>query len=423
MTLPTPQSQTALQLDDGQDNIINLDDDELFFCEENEEAAPQASDMVQAVTDVWKVIIVDDEPSVHRATQLALKNFRFEGKPLSFFSAYSAEEAKQLIAVTHPDTTFILLDVVMETNDAGLRVVRYIREDLKNQQVRIVLRTGHPGEAPEESVIVNYDINDYKLKVELTRQRMITTAISALRSYRDIIKIEQQKVELNQALEHLQRTQSQLEEYAYTLEMKVAERTVALEKANQELYLLANLDGLTGVANRRCFDEYWQKQWQLLAERQQPLSLILIDIDYFKNYNDRYGHQAGDECLQKVAQGISNVLNRPTDLAARYGGEEFAIALPNTPIAGARRVAKEIVSEIDNLNLPHLQSSISDRITLSMGISCVVPQPYTAWKSAISIADKALYQAKEEGRNRYCVFGESCIQEVCAMNRNSPQIQ
>ncbi|WP_019502997.1 diguanylate cyclase domain-containing protein [Pseudanabaena sp. PCC 6802] len=408
MSLSTPQSQ----LDEDRDRIVDSNDDEVLFCDEDEETAPQTTDILQTETagatetEVWKVIIVDDEPSVHRATQLALKNFRFEDKPLSFYSAYSAEEAKQLISIDHPDTTFILLDVVMETNDAGLRVVRYIREELKNQHVRIILRTGHPGEAPEESVIVNYDINDYKLKVELTRQRMVTTAIAALRSYRDIITIEKQKQELTQALEHLQQTQNQLEEYAYMLEMKVAERTVALEKANQELYLLANLDGLTGVANRRCFDEYWQKQWQLLAEQQQPLSLILIDIDYFKNYNDRYGHQAGDECLQIVARTISNVLKRPTDLVARYGGEEFAIALPNTPLAGAQQIVQAIASEIGKLNLEHTHSPISNHITLSLGISCTIPNPNTSWKSAIAIADKALYQAKEDGRNRYCVFGE-----------------
>lgn len=413
MSLSTPQSQPSSQLDEDRDRIINLDDDEVLFCEEDEPQATDAQNAPEAAEmPVWKVIIVDDEPSVHRATQLALQNFRFEGKPLSFYSAYSAEEAKQLISIDHPDTTFILLDVVMETNDAGLRVVRYIREELNNQHVRIVLRTGHPGEAPEESVIVNYDINDYKLKVELTRQRMITTAIAALRSYRDIITIEKQKQELTQALEHLQQTQSQLEEYAYTLEMKVAERTVALEKANQELYLLANLDGLTGVANRRCFDEYWHKQWYLLTEQQKPLSLILIDIDYFKNYNDRYGHQAGDECLQTVARTISNALKRPTDLAARYGGEEFAIALPNTALAGAKQIVQAISAEIAKLNLEHLHSPISDRITLSSGISCTIPNPNTSWKSAIAIADKALYQAKEEGRNRYCIFGETSVPVV-----------
>ncbi len=413
MTLPTPRSQSTFNRDEDRDNITTIDlddDDSIYFCDEVEQISLESSEALgTGSTEAWKIVIVDDDLAVHRATQLALNNFQFAGKPLVFFSAYSAEEAKQLIAFEQADAALILLDVVMETHDAGLQVVRYIREELKNQQVRIVLRTGHPGEAPEESVILNYDINDYRLKVELTRQRVITTAIAALRSYRDIMTIAQQKSELMHALKRLQQTQKQLGEYAYTLEMKVAERTIALEKANRELYLLANQDGLTGVANRRCFDNYWLQQWQLLTDRQQPLSLILLDIDCFKSYNDRYGHQAGDECLQKVAQAISQVLRRPTDLAARYGGEEFAVILPNTPLEGARQVTQAIAAIIHNLNIQNLQSSVSDRITLSLGISCTVPHRDIEPKLAISIADKALYQAKEEGRNRYCIYGQPCV--------------
>ncbi len=397
MTLSTSKSQIT-------------DDDLIYFCDEVEQVSLESSEALGiSATDTWKIMIVDDDLAVHRATQLALNNFQFAGKSLEFISAYSGEEAKQLIASEQPDIAFILLDVVMETTDAGLQVVRYIREELKNQQVRIVLRTGHPGEAPEESVILNYDINDYKLKVELTRQKMITTAIAALRSYRDIITIAQQKIELTHTLERLQQAQEQLGEYACTLEMKVAERTIALEKANRELYLLANQDGLTGVANRRCFDDYWLQQWQLLSDSQQALSLILLDIDCFKSYNDRYGHLAGDACLQKVAQAIGQMLGRPSDLVARYGGEEFAIVLPNTPIEGAAKIAQAIATTVYNLNLQNLQSSVSDRITLSLGISCTVPHRDVESKLAIAIADKALYQAKEEGRNRYCIYGKSCV--------------
>jgi diguanylate cyclase (GGDEF)-like protein len=397
MTLSTSKSQI-------------IDDDLLSFCDEDEQVSIESSgDLGAGDAGAWKIMIVDDDLAVHRATQLALNNFQFAGKSLEFISAYSGEEAKQLITSKQTDIAFILLDVVMETTDAGLQVVQYIREELKNQQVRIVLRTGHPGEAPEESVILNYDINDYKLKVELTRQRMITTAIAALRSYRDIMTIAQQKVELTQTLERLEQAQEKLGEYTYTLEMKVAERTIALEKANRELYLQANQDGLTGVANRRCFDDYWLQQWQLLAESQQPLALILLDIDCFKSYNDQYGHLAGDECLQKIAQAISQMLGRPSDLVARYGGEEFAIVLPNTTVEGAAKVSQAITTTVYDLNLQNLQSSVSDRITLSLGISCTVPHQDIAPKLAIAIADKALYQAKEEGRNRYCIYGKPCI--------------
>ncbi|MEH1782380.1 MAG: ATP-binding protein [Nostoc sp.] len=191
--------------------------DEVFVFEDEQEQISNQTQLTlvatesqaQEILQTWKMIIVDDDAEVHQATKLALRSFTYEGKPLTFLSAFSGIEAKKLIAV-HPDTAFILLDVVMETHDAGLRVVKYIREELKNQIVRVILRTGQPGDAPEESVILNYDINDYKLKVELTRQKLITTAIAALRSYRDLITIEKQTAQLTQALQDLQETQYNL---------------------------------------------------------------------------------------------------------------------------------------------------------------------------------------------------------------------
>ncbi|WP_333608095.1 DUF3369 domain-containing protein [Arsukibacterium sp.] len=140
----------------------------------------------------WKVLIVDDEPEVHTVTRLALSDFQFQGKTLQFISAYSGKEAKALLA-EHPDTAVMLLDVVMETDDAGLQVASYVREVFKNEHVRIILRTGQPGQAPERQVIVNYDINDYKSKTELTAQKLFTVIMSSLRSYRDILALEQSR--------------------------------------------------------------------------------------------------------------------------------------------------------------------------------------------------------------------------------------
>ncbi len=397
-------SQNSSSNNQQQDIFVSIDeDDDIIFIDEDDVGLENPPDLggnqTQVNIDRWKVIIADDEPDVHRATQIALGNLIFEGKPVFFISAYSGEECKRLIDI-HPDAALVLLDVVMETNDAGLRLVKYIREELDNHQIRIVLRTGNPGEAPEDSIILNYDINDYKLKVELTRQNLLTTMLASLRAYRDIITIENQKIKLAQALEKLQESQIQLEEYAFTLEKKIAERTSALETANLQLYRLATMDGLTQVANRRCFDEYWLQQWTLLQAERQPLSLILMDVDYFKNYNDCYGHLAGDECLRQVAQGISKLLMRPQDLVARYGGEEFVVILPHTPIAGAKKVAEGIICIIYALNLVHAESQVSDRITLSIGVACVVPNADLSWEVPISLADKALYQAKQEGRNR-----------------------
>jgi diguanylate cyclase (GGDEF)-like protein len=396
---PTP-------LKSSNEDLFVFDDDELLLTEDTPENCQEPSSM-GGDADIWKIMIVDDEPTVHRATQLALRNLTFEGKPVTFFSAFSGEEGKHLIATQHPDTAVILLDVAMETHDAGLKMVEYIREELHNQTVRIILRTGHPGEAPEESVILNYDINDYKLKVELTRQRLLTSAIAALRSYRDITTIEQQKTELAQALEHLQQLKNQLQDHSYNLELEVSKRTAALENANKELHRMVLLDGLTQVANRRRFDEYLQQQWTLLTRLQQPLSLILADVDEFKRYNDQYGHLAGDDCLRQIAQSINLALKRPTDLVARYGGEEFAIVLPLTDIDGARQVAETIAEVIAQLKILHVASPTSDRVTLSLGISTMVPQVGLSLETLIATADNALYQAKQKGRNRYCVYGTS----------------
>lgn len=143
-------------------------------------------------TEYWKILIVDDEPEVHAVTKLALNDFNFLGRGLKFYSAFSGEEAKQLID-EHPDAAILLLDVVMETDDAGLQVARYIREQADNHFTRIILRTGQPGQAPERTVIVNYDINDYKSKTELTAQKLFTAVMSSLRSYRDIMSIDQSR--------------------------------------------------------------------------------------------------------------------------------------------------------------------------------------------------------------------------------------
>ena len=190
---------------ENKSSFAETDDDFLVFEEEEIDDVTENT----ALEKAWKIIIVDDEPTVHQVTKLALKNLVFENKPLTFISGFSTQEAKELMTA-HSDAALILLDVVMDVNDAGLQVVEYIREELQNKRVRIILRTGQPGEAPEESVIINYDINDYKLKVELTRQKLLTTTIAALRSYRDFTIIEEQSIKLTQTLETLQDAQLQL---------------------------------------------------------------------------------------------------------------------------------------------------------------------------------------------------------------------
>jgi diguanylate cyclase (GGDEF)-like protein len=175
-----------------------------------------------------------------------------------------------------------------------------------------------------------------------------------------------------------------------------------LETANHELQRLAAIDGLTQVPNRRRFDEYLQQEWQRMLREQLPLSLILCDIDCFKLYNDTYGHQAGDDCLRQVAQVIQNSAKRAIDLPARYGGEEFAVVLPNTDQEGAILVAQDIQSGVKQLGIAHAASKVCDTVTVSLGVSNTIPSVITSPELLINAADKALYQAKAEGRDRYC---------------------
>lgn len=168
---------------------------------------------------------------------------------------------------------------------------------------------------------------------------------------------------------------------------------------------MASLDELTEIANRRHFNKSLQQAWQLCLDQTIPLSLILCDIDYFKSYNDHYGHLAGDHCLKQVAKAINQVVRLSTDLVARYGGEEFVAILPQTNLQGAVQVAQRIQQKVQDLKIIHAFSSISEQITLSLGISTRIPTRQSSPLVLIHDSDKALYEAKKRGRNRYCVCG------------------
>ncbi len=176
-----------------------------------------------------------------------------------------------------------------------------------------------------------------------------------------------------------------------------------LDGANQELKRLSASDGLTGIANRRFFDEHISREWRRARRSASSVALMMCDVDHFKRFNDTYGHQAGDECLRQVAKTIAANLERASDVAARYGGEEFAAVLPETPIGGALFVAEKIRHAIHALNIPHAGSPLG-RVTLSIGIACMVPDIDNPYDELLSAADKALYHAKHTGRDRVCRF-------------------
>lgn len=198
-----------------------------------------------------------------------------------------------------------------------------------------------------------------------------------------------------------------------SLELKVRVKThIDLRLKTLKLQELSERDGLTMIPNRRRFEESLDNEWRRCLRSTLPISLLMIDIDYFKLYNDNYGHLQGDDCLKKVATAIADTVCRPGDLAARYGGEEFAVILGNTYMEGAKHIAEKIVSNIEKLNLSHERSEVSDRITLSIGISTLIPAKEYTTEKLIQNADDSLYEAKEAGRNQIKVQADSVKETI-----------
>lgn len=187
--------------------------------------------------------------------------------------------------------------------------------------------------------------------------------------------------------------------------------TRKLNEANRELSRLSSVDGLTGIPNRRVFDETLQREWRRAERRSAPISLLLIDIDHFKEYNDCYGHQAGDDCLRAVAASLDRALRRSSDLAARYGGEEFVIVLPETDAQGAHGIAEQVLEIVRGLGIEHARSQTAPVITISVGCATAVPArgDDSGWKQVLGEADTALYLAKKNGRNRAMMAGTACL--------------
>ena len=176
-----------------------------------------------------------------------------------------------------------------------------------------------------------------------------------------------------------------------------------LEKSNDKLRRLSSLDGLTGIPNRRRFDEYLDLEWKRAVREQKPLGLIVLDLDHFKPYNDHYGHLTGDFCLKRVARALVSVIKRPADLVARYGGEEFSAILPDTSEEGAKHLAEEMRLTVERMSIPHAASPVSRRVTISLGVCSLMPDAESSPNRLIEGADKALYEAKQSGRNKVVV--------------------
>jgi len=312
------------------------------------------------------VLLVDDQPMIAETLRRALQ----DEKDIDFH--YCTDPTKAIKIANKIKPTIILQDLVMpEVN--GLMMVKFFRVNKETAQVPIiVLSTKEDPQTKSEAFGVG--VNDYIVKlpdkIEL---------IARIRYHSEAYIYHRQRDEAFIALQESQRQ---------------------LNKANRALEKLSSLDGLTGIANRRQLNTVFEKEWLRAMRNGTNISLIMLDLDYFKLYNDTYGHQAGDSCLKVIANILKESEKRPADLAARYGGEEFSLVLPETGERGVKEIAYSILESVRKVTIPHKTSKVSDYLSVSMGTATMVPGRNTTPDTIIEIADQALYRAKNEGRDR-----------------------
>lgn len=301
--------------------------------------------------DTSLILIVDDDPINIEILKAALED------EYDIISATTGEKAIDLARKHHPD--LILLDVIMPGMD-GYDVCEHLKIDKRTEGIPVIFISG---------------LNDMDAEIKGLQVGAIDYVTKPI----------------NPAVVQM-RVHNHLE----------------LQRARNSLKRLATTDGLTDLANRRHFDDVLQHEFNRMSRLRHPLSLIMLDIDFFKKFNDGYGHVMGDSCLKQVAYTIRGNLNRPADFGARYGGEEFACILPDTDLKGAIAIAENIRLSIKNLNIPHRNSSVADCVTASLGIFTVFDYSKTSPSKLISKADEQLYLAKEKGRNRVCFAELRC---------------
>ncbi|HXU92911.1 MAG TPA: diguanylate cyclase [Gallionella sp.] len=313
-----------------------------------------------------KVLVVEDSKVAIKAISGYLEDIGVH--PLV---AESGQAAVELYGRERPD--IVLLDIILPDID-GYEVARQIRKlQGKDDWTAIIFLTVM---SKDEDLARGIEVggDDYLMKPvgRVVVQAKVSAMYRLVRMQRALVKVTEQ-----------------------------------LNEANQELQRLSMTDGLTGIANRRLFDDLLVREWRRCARIGKPMSVVLLDVDYFKKYNDRYGHQAGDDCLKVVAREVAAAAPRAGDLAARYGGEEFVLVLGETDESGARWVAERICRQVIGLKMMH-EDSPHDYVTVSCGVSSVLPNDGLSVDKLVKTADKALYLAKKNGRNgvAYLEYGQ-----------------
>ena len=289
------------------------------------------------------ILIIDDQPTNIQVLAEALSG------TYEILFATKGEKALELVSSRVVD--LVLLDVVMPEMN-GYEVCRHLKNDEKTRDIPVIF------------VTAMNEIGDETKGFDVGGVDYITKPISP-RTVRARVKTHLQ----------LKATRDLLEE-------------------------LASIDGLTEIANRRRFDETLDREWSRMLRSQQTLSVFLLDVDFFKAYNDTYGHSIGDECLREIARALTVTFQRPSDLVARYGGEEFGVILTDTDAGGVRRLIEKGLENIAGLGITHSGSSVAEHVTASLGGITVIPSPALSWSEALVLVDELLYEAKADGRNR-----------------------
>ncbi len=321
-----------------------------------------------------KILAIDDSMAF---LHLLKKRLIKAGFKEEIICVNSAEEAFNLLAADNPfhqpDFDLILLDIILPGGLNGIEACQYIKSRHHLKDIPIIMITSE---------------NDEKVLKAAFMAGAMDYIVKSMNNTEFLVRV-QSALSLKKEIDNRKAREKEL-----------LETTKLLENANKKLRELSFLDGLTGIANRRLFDESISREWERTQRNSLPLSVILIDIDAFKSYNDNYGHIAGDECLKEVAQTIKKYENKPGDLVARYGGEEFVVLLPETKIDEAFKLAENMRSEIEALSITHDYSPVHSIVTICLGVNTTCPESKNTISNLIDNADKALYNAKQNGRNR-----------------------
>ncbi len=314
-----------------------------------------------------KILVVDDTLMTLKTIEIALSKLGY----LNLFFARSATEAFTLLE-NQQGIDLVLMDILMEDVD-GIEACDRLKKDPRWSDVPVIMVTA-VDEVESLSRAFAVGAIDYVTK-PFHETELQARVSSTLRLKREIDQRKERERQLMRS-------------------------TARLTEANQSLLRHSLLDELTGVPNRRAFNESFDEEWRRALRNSEWLGLLAVDIDHFKEYNDTYGHQAGDECLRRLAAGMTDNLHRAGDLLARVGGEEFMVLLPRTDPEGARALAESLRRAVEDLAIPHERSRTAKVVTASVGVASVRVEPDADRKEVVQVADDALYTSKRGGRNR-----------------------